>query len=61
MVTTDARAAVAFSLSRGHAGGLTEGRKLFKSLGNEGYHDANVIMGKAYERDEERQLFFIYG
>ena len=53
--------AVAFSLSPGQAGDAPEGRKLLKSLENCGWEGAQVIMDKAYEGDETRQLVFDLG
>ena len=61
MVAADARTAVAFSLSPGQAGDAPEGRKLLKSLENKGYEGTHVIMDKAYEGDETRQLVFDLG
>ncbi|WP_212716785.1 transposase, partial [Zooshikella ganghwensis] len=48
--------AVTFSLSPGQAGDAPEGRKLLKKLENCGWEGAQVIMDKAYEGDETRQL-----
>jgi len=61
MVAADARTAVVFSLSPGQAGDAPEGRKLLKSLENKGYEGTHVIMDKAYEGDETRQLVFDLG
>ena len=49
MVAADARTAVTFSLSPGNAGNALEGRKLLKSLENQGWEGTHVIMDKAYE------------
>jgi len=56
MVAADARTAVTFSLSPGQAGDAPEGRKLLKTLENKGWEGTHVIMDKAYEGDETRQL-----
>jgi len=56
MIAADARTAVTFSLSPGQAGDAPEGRKLLKTLENQGWEGAHVIMDKAYEGDETRQL-----
>jgi transposase len=56
MIAADARTAVTFSLSPGQAGDAPEGRKLLKTLKNQGWEGASVIMDKAYEGDETRQL-----
>jgi transposase len=61
MVAADARTAVTFSLSPGQAGDAPEGRKLLKTLENKGYAGIKVIMDKAYEGDETRQLVFDLG
>lgn len=45
-----------FSLSPGQAGDAPEGRKLLKTLENKGWEGAHVIMDRAYEGDETRQL-----
>jgi len=56
MVAADARTAVTFSLSPGQAGDAPEGRKLLKTLENRGWEGTHVIMDKAYEGNETRQL-----
>jgi transposase len=56
MVAADAKTAVTFSLSPGQAGDAPEGRKLLNTLKNSGWEGAHVIMDKAYEGDETRQL-----
>ncbi|MBR8429092.1 MULTISPECIES: IS5 family transposase [Burkholderia] len=55
MVAADARTAITFALSPGQAGDAPEGRALLQSLGptNRPLH---LIMDKAYEGDETRQL-----
>ena len=61
MVSADAQTAVTFSLSPGNAGDAPEGRKLLKTLENSGWDGVSVIMDKAYEGDETRQLVFDLG
>ena len=61
MVAADDRTAVVFSLSPGQAGDAPEGRKLLKNLENKGLEGIHVIMDKAYEGDETRQLVFDLG
>lgn len=61
MVAAGPHQAVAFSLSPGQAGDAPEGRKLLKTLENCGWDGAKVIMDKAYEGDETRQLVFELG
>lgn len=61
MISADAQTAVTFSLSSGNAGDAPEGRKLLKTLENSGWDGVNVIMDKAYEGDETRQLVFDLG
>ena len=56
MVAADARTAVTFALSPGNAGDAPEGRKLLKSLENQGWEGTHVIMDKAYEGNETQQL-----
>lgn len=56
MIAADARTAVTFSLSPGQAGDAPEGRKLLNTLKNQGWEGTYVIMGKAHEGDETRQL-----
>jgi transposase len=58
MVAADARTAVSFSLSPGNAGDAPEGRKLLKEATLSTKH---VIMDRAYEGDETRQLVFDLG
>ena len=55
MVAADAKTAVT-SLSPDQAGGATEGRRLLKTLENQGWDGAHVIMDKAYEGNEICQL-----
>ena len=61
MIAADDRTAVTFSLSPGHAGDAPEGRKLLESMKDCGWERAKVIMDKAYEGDETRQLVFDLG
>ena len=61
MVAAGYNRAVAFSLSPGQDGDAPEGRKLLKSLENCGWEGTQVIMDKAYEGDETRQLVFDLG
>ena len=61
MVAADAQTAVTFSLSPGHAGDAPEGRKLLQTFENMGWEGTKVIMDKAYEGDETRQLVFNLG
>ncbi len=55
MVAADARTAITFALSPGEAGDAPMGRALLQSLGSidEPLH---LLMDKAYEGDETRQL-----
>lgn len=61
MIAADDRTAVTFSLSPGNAGDAPEGRKLLESMKDCGWNGAKVIMDKAYEGDETRQLVFDLG
>lgn len=61
MVAADDQTAVAFSLSPGQAGDAPEGRDLLRTLENCGWDDTSVIMDKAYEGDETRQLVLNLG
>lgn len=61
MVAADAQTAVTFSLSPGQAGDAPEGRKLLKTLQNKGWEGTKVIMDRAYEGNETRQLVFDLG
>ena len=61
MISADAQTAVTFSLSPGNAGDAPEGRKLLNTLENSSWDGVNVIMDKAYEGDETRQLVFDLG
>ena len=61
MISADAQTAVTFSLSPGNAGDAPEGRKLLNALENSGWDGVNVIMDKAYEGDDTRQLVFDLG
>ena len=59
MVAADAQTAVTFSLSPGNAGDAPEGRKLLKNL--KGHEIKYVIMDRAYEGNETRQLVLELG
>ena len=62
MIAADDRIALGFSLSPGQASDGPEGRKLLAEWGEdppEGVH--NVLMDKAYEGDETRQLVLNLG
>lgn len=61
MVAADARTAIAFSLSPGQVHDAAEGRKLLNTLDMEKFEGISVIMDKAYEGDETRQLVFDLG
>ena len=61
MVAADERTAVTFSLSPGQAGDAPEGRDLLKTLKHCGWEGASVIMDKAYEGDDTRQLILDLG
>jgi len=56
MVAADTLTAVTFSLSPGNAGDATEGRKLLKSLDNQGWEGRHMIMNKACEGNQTQQL-----
>ena len=58
MVAADARTAVSFSLSPGNAGDAPEGRELLKQTTLSAKY---VVMDRAYEGDESRQLVFDLG
>ena len=55
MVAADARAALTFALSPGQAHDAVEGRKLLTRLG-EPRCPVHLVMDRAYEGDETRQL-----
>ena len=55
MVAADARTAITFALSPGNAHDAPEGRKLLKSLGPSPW-PMYLLMDRAYEGDETRQL-----
>jgi transposase len=55
MVAADARTAITFALSPGQDGDAPQGRALLKSLGPAS-RPLHLIMDKAYEGDETRQL-----
>ena len=61
MIAADDKTAVTFSLSPGNAGDAPEGRTLLESMKDCGWNGAKVIMDKAYEGDETRQLVFDLG
>ncbi len=61
MIAADDKTAVTFSLSPGNAGDAPEGRKLLESMKDCGWNGAKVIMDKAYEGDETRQLVLDLG
>jgi transposase len=60
LVAADARTAIAFALSPGHAHDAPEGRELLRELGAmpEGLP---LLMDRAYEGDETRQLVLALG
>ena len=55
MVAADARTAITFSLSPGQAHDAPEGRKLLRTLGKAPW-PLHLLMDRAYEGDETRQL-----
>ena len=55
MVAANARTAITFALSPGQAHDAPEGRKLLKRLGKTPW-PIHLIMDRAYEGDETRQL-----
>lgn len=61
MVAVDDRTALTFSLSPGQSGDAPEGRSLLQGLENCGWEGASVIMDKAYEGDDTRQLILDLG
>lgn len=62
LIAADARIALDFSLSPGQASDGPEGRKLLASWGvNRPKQTHNVLMDRAYEGDETRQLVFDLG
>jgi transposase len=60
MVAADARTALAFALSPGQAHDAPEGRKLLRSMGA-APHPIPLLMDRAYEGDETRQLALALG
>ena len=56
LVAADARTAIAFTLSPGQAHDAPEGRKLLHTLGQDASPDLRLLMDRAYEGDETRQL-----
>lgn len=61
MLAADDQTAVTFSLSPGQSGDAPEGRKLLQTLENKCWEGTHVIMDKAYEGDETRQLVLDLG
>lgn len=55
MIAADAKTAITFSLSPGHAHDAPAGRELMKKLGSQ-QEPIHMIMDRAYEGDETRQL-----
>ncbi len=55
MVAADARTAITFALSPGQAHDAVEGRKLMRAMG-EASVPLHLLMDRAYEGDETRQL-----
>jgi transposase len=55
MVAADARTAITFALSPGQAHDAAEGRKLLNHMGKP-HWPIHLLMDKAYEGDETRQL-----
>ena len=60
MVAADARTAITFSLSPGQAHDAPEGRKLLTHLGPQS-QGPFLLMDRAYEGNETRQLAFALG
>ncbi len=60
MVAADARTAITFSLSPGQAHDAPQGRKLLNRLGQQD-DNPSLIMDRAYEGDETRQLALALG
>ncbi len=60
MVAADARTAITFSLSPGHAHDAPEGRKLLRTL-QPPESPVCLVMDRAYEGDETRQLVLDLG
>ena len=56
LVAADARTAVAFSLSPGQAHDAPEGRKLLRDMAERPTGDPALVMDRAYEDDQTRQL-----
>lgn len=59
MVAADDKTAVMFSLSPDQAGDTP--RDLLNTMKNCGWEGTSVIMDKAYERDDTRQLVLVLG
>ena len=60
MIAADAKTAITFSLSPGQAHDAPAGRELMKKLGHQ-QGSIHMIMDRAYEGDETRQLAFDLG
>ena len=60
MVAADARTAIGFSLSPGHADDRPEGRKVLNRLGKP-VNDVSLIVDRAYEGNETRLLILALG
>ena len=60
MVAADARTAITFSLSPGHAHDAPEGRRLLSTL-SPAESSISMVMDRAYEGDETRQLVLALG
>ena len=61
MVAADDKTAVTFSLSPGQAGDAPNGRDLLNTMENCGWEGTSVIMDKAYEGGDTRQLVLALG
>ena len=60
-VNTNAQTAITFCLSPDQAGDALEGRKLLKTLQNKVWDGTKVIMDRAYEGNQTRQLVLDLG
>jgi transposase len=56
MVAADARTAITFALSPGHVHDASEGRKLIASMHIPSNEPVHLLMDRAYEGNETRQL-----
>lgn len=56
MVAADARTAITFALSPGHVHDAAEGRKLIASMHIPSNEPVHLLMDRAYEGNETRQL-----